>query len=131
MLSFGESQRLALRSAAFRLKHDVGKAVRWSAPEELEQDDEALRRRLAADLEEASSAFDRWRQQEGALFAGTESWAARIERLRDAVTRARRAVPNLASLQHQELEDLDRATTSIQEQCGQLYREVVAAVGPE
>ena len=48
-----EDRRLRRKTAAFRLKHDVGKALRWSAPEERETDAVALRARLAADLYEA------------------------------------------------------------------------------
>ena len=42
-----EDRRLRRKTAAFRLKHDVGKALRWSAPEERETDAGALRARLA------------------------------------------------------------------------------------
>ena len=48
-----EDRRLRRKTAAFRLKHDVGKALRWSAPEEREADPAALRARV---LEPAASA---------------------------------------------------------------------------
>src|ERR1700730_7367672 len=73
-------ERLRRTSAAFRLKHDVGKAVRWSAPSEREADTEALRARLSADAVTSRMAaagtrsvvelYDEWKAEEGALFEG-------------------------------------------------------------
>ena len=39
--------REPMTSAAFRLKHDLGKAVRWNAPVRRETSPDDLRRRLA------------------------------------------------------------------------------------
>ena len=47
-----------LRAAAFRLKHDLGKAVRWNAPAVREADTETLRRRLGRDLLETRVGTD-------------------------------------------------------------------------
>jgi hypothetical protein len=59
------------------LKHDVGKALRWSAPEVRETDPEALRARLASDLlpsgdraakRDVVQSFFEWKREEGELF---------------------------------------------------------------
>ncbi len=73
-----EDRRLRRKTAAFRLKHDVGKALRWSAPEERESDEAALRARLLADLFSRTSGgaasrdvveiFFEWKKEEGPMF---------------------------------------------------------------
>src|SRR5271169_5373407 len=73
-----EDRRLRRKSAAFRLKHDVGKALRWSAPEERETNPDELRARLVADLlprtrggragRDVLESFFEWKRDEGPLF---------------------------------------------------------------
>ena len=90
-----EDRRLRRKSAAFRLKHDVGKAVRWSAPEEREKEAEALRTRLATDLLPRTSAgeanrdvlksFFEWKREEGPLFSGSDPDLEAVERAMTAL----------------------------------------------
>jgi hypothetical protein len=72
-----EDRRLRRKTAAFRLKHDVGKALRWSAPKVRKTDPEALRARLASDLlpscggaakQDVVQSFFEWKREEGELF---------------------------------------------------------------
>ncbi len=103
-LKENEDRRLRRKSAAFRLKHDVGKALRWSAPEDREKDAEALRARLAADLLPRASGgganrdvletFFEWKREEGPLFASGDPDLEAVER---AMTTVGRLVPRLAS----------------------------------
>ena len=92
-----EDRRLRRKSAAFRLKHDVGKALRWSAPEERETDTETLRARLASDLcpsgdaaakRDVLQSFFEWKRENGPIFPaddpdlqGLERAMATLERL--------------------------------------------------
>ena len=78
-----EDRRLRRKTAAFRLKHDVGKALRWSAPEEPETDPAALRARLAADLlpratdagakRDVLKSFFEWKRDEGSMFDSSDA----------------------------------------------------------
>ncbi|HSD71322.1 MAG TPA: hypothetical protein VLE54_00945, partial [Thermoanaerobaculia bacterium] len=61
-----------LRAAAFRLKHDLGKAIRWNAPAAREKDPEALRRRLAKDLLETRVGTDGRARTAVQIFEGWE-----------------------------------------------------------
>lgn len=129
-----------LRAAAFRLKHDLGKSIRWNAPRLRERDSEALRRRLAADLLEtrkgpdgtrgAVEIFDAWRREEGEQFLGVQAWAQRLARITDAIESVRRRARHLSELPLAELEILDRATQVLQEESRGLYRDVVGLLGP-
>jgi hypothetical protein len=98
-----EDRRLRRKTAAFRLKHDIGKAVRWSAPEEREANAEELRDRLRRDLLSRASGggagrdvleiFLEWKREEGPLFAGGDSDLVAMER---AMTEVGRFAPRLA-----------------------------------
>lgn len=124
-------------SAVFRLKHDLGKAVRWSAPARRERDPEALRRRLESDLTRTRTAggrpqgavelFDAWRSEEADAFRDEPSWAERIERIAGAVQVLRSFLPRLAELEPAELVRLDEASSRIAEETRALWRDVVAA----
>lgn len=122
-----------LRAAAFRLKHDLGKAVRWNAPAVREADTETLRRRLGRDLLEtrvgtdgrprsAVEVYEAWLAREGTLFA-----AARLSAMSKAIDAIRRRLPRLAELGRNELVALDDAALRIQEESRALWREAVAA----
>ena len=122
-----------LRAAAFRLKHDLGKAVRWNAPSVREADPEKLRRRLGRDLLEtrvgpdgkprsAVAVYEAWRAREGALF--TES---RLSAMSEAIDAIRRRLPRLADLGWDELVALDDASLRIQEEARALWRDTVAS----
>jgi len=119
------------RGAAARLRHDLGKAVRFSATPAGEATSDALRRRLAADLLttrsgpdetlDAVAVFDRWWRSEGALFgpgsgspsvtAATAAATAKacLARIREAVEIMRELLPRLDTLTDDELRELDSA----------------------
>lgn len=129
--------RERLLSAVFRLKHDLGKAVRWSAPSRRERDAESLRRRLEADLsrtrtvagrtQNAVELFDAWRSEEADAFRAAPPWAERLERIAEAVDTVRARLPRLEELDLAELHVLDEASLRIQQETRGLWREVVAA----
>lgn len=127
-----------LRAAAFRLKHDLGKAIRWNAPAAREKDPEALRRRLAKDLLEtrvgadgrartAVQIFEGWEAEEGRLFRAAAESAARLARMGAAIELIRTRLPRLSDLGWDELAALDDATRLVQEETRALWRETAAA----
>jgi hypothetical protein len=127
-----------LVSAAFRLKHDLGKAVRWNAPARRERSVESLRRRLARDLVEtrtgpdgrtrsAVEVFDAWMAGDGALFHADPDSSDRIARMAASVEEIRRLVPRLAELGRDDLVALDEASLDLAEETRALWRERVAA----
>jgi len=99
-----EDRRLRRKTAAFRLKHDIGKAVRWSAPEEREGDLEDLRMRLQRDLlsrpngggarRDVLEIFLEWKREEGPLFHGDDPDLEALER---AMAKVAGLAPRLAS----------------------------------
>jgi hypothetical protein len=122
-----------LRAAAFRLKHDLGKAVRWNAPSRREKDAESLRRRLHRDLLEtrvgpdgrarsAVEVYETWLEREGALFT-----LARLSAMSEAIDAIRRRLPRLPELGWNDLVALDDASLRIQEEARALWREAVAS----
>ena len=122
-----------LRAAAFRLKHDLGKAVRWNAPSVREADPEKLRNRLGRDLLEtrvgpdgrarsAVEVYEAWLSREGALFT-----ASRLSAMSAAIDAIRRRLPRLADLGWDELVALDDASLRIHEEARALWRDAVAA----
>jgi len=122
-----------LRAAAFRLKHDLGKAVRWNAPSRREKDPESLRRRLHRDLLEtrvgrdgrarsAIEVYETWLEREEALFT-----VARLSAMSEAIDAIRRRLPRLAQLGWKELVALDEASLRIQEEARALWRDAVAS----
>ena len=132
-----EDRRLRRKSAAFRLKHDVGKALRWSAPDVREPDVEALRKRLASDLLPSSDgaakrdvlqSFLEWKREEGSLFAGDDRDLEAIER---AVAVLRRLAPGLPSLEENSLRALDDATLEATRACTAFYRRIALDDGAE
>jgi hypothetical protein len=122
-----------LRAAAFRLKHDLGKAVRWNAPSVREADPEELRRRLGRDLLEtrvgpegrtrsAVEVYEAWLSREGTFFA-----ASRLAAMSEAIDAIRRRLPRLAELGWKDLVALDDASLRIQEEARALWRDAVAS----
>jgi hypothetical protein len=101
-----EDRRLRRKTAAFRLKHDVGKAVRWSAPEEREKSTSGLRSRLTRDLiaragggganRDVVKTFFEWKREEGPLFPNDDPDLERLER---AMTTIARLAPRLSSFE--------------------------------
>lgn len=128
--------RELLVSAAFRLKHDLGKAVRWNAPALRESDSEALRRRLEWDLAgtrigaggdaSAVAVFDAWQAGDGSIFRGLARYAQRLDRVRQAVNVVRTLLPRLSELAWDDLVALDEASRRIQEETQNLWRDVVS-----
>ena len=118
--------------AAARLKHDLAKAIRFSAPEVLEADTESLRARLRTDLlttrrgpagsQSAVEVFEAWLAGEGrplrrgALAAFVAEVAAAVEEMRGLAGR-------LDRLGRSELEQLDSLTRVVVERCRDLARE--------
>lgn len=128
--------RELLASAAFRLKHDLGKAVRWNAPASRESDPETLRRRLAWDLAgtrtgaggdaSAVAVFDAWQEGDGSFFRGLARYAQCLDRVREAVDVVRTLLPGLSDLAWDDLVALDEASRRIQEETQNLWRDVVS-----
>ena len=128
----------ALKAAAFRLKHDLGKAIRWSAPLVRETDPEALRRRLGKDLLEtrvgpdgrarsAVELFDVWLADEEALFAAAAGPSAHLTRISAAIEMVRRSIADLGRLEWDDLVALDEACRVVEEETRALWRESVAS----
>jgi hypothetical protein len=119
------------RSAASRLKHDLGKYARWSAPEERESDSEELRARLGRDLLAtrlvdgvpftAVQVFEAWRAEDGAALEGV----AALAEVEDAVRRVGSLLPGLATLERAGLAALDDAALRLATACTAVFREVV------
>lgn len=126
-----------LREAAARLRHDLGKAVRFSAPEAQETSAEPLRARLRADVLEtrsgpggkqtAAEVFDAWRSEERSFFPDAGPLGESLGRIAAAVEILRRLGPRLASLSQEELGTLDEATREIAVECRRLEREAARA----
>jgi hypothetical protein len=136
-----EDRRLRRKTAAFRLKHDVGKAVRWSAPEERETDARALRARLAADLlsraggggagRDVLKIFFDWKREEGAMFDSSDP---DLKALENAMAVVARLAPRLSSLEEislSSLVSLDSACVEASRACTAFYRRVAVDEGPE
>ena len=132
-----EDRRLRRKTAAFRLKHDVGKALRWSAPEERETDLETLRTRLASDLRPSRDAtakrdvvqsFFEWKRENGPMFPADDPDLQGLER---AMATLERLVPRLPLLEESSLISLDEACLEASRACTAFYRRVALDDGPE
>ena len=131
----------SLVSAAFRLKHDLGKAVRWNAPASRESDPEALRRRLEWDLAgtrtgaggdaSAVAVFDAWMKGDGSNFRGLARYEQHLDRVREAVDVVRTLLPRLSELGWDDLVALDDASLRLQEETQDLWRDVVSKEGTD
>ncbi|HKD16446.1 MAG TPA: hypothetical protein VKG23_01165 [Thermoanaerobaculia bacterium] len=119
--------------AADRLRHDLGKAIRLSAPDTLETDTEALRARLRADVREtrrgpagcrsAAELFARWRSESGALFPENGALGARVAAIARIVGEIGALAETLDTLDRPELERLDRLTRDVARECRALADE--------
>ena len=138
-----EDRRLLRKSAAFRLKHDVGKALRWSAPEEREEDAEALRARLVADLlprskgggasRDVLQSFFEWKREDGPMFDAGDPDLKAVEAAMAVVARL---APGLSSLEgisssFFSLVCLDDACLRASRACTAFYRRVAVEEGSE
>lgn len=119
--------------AASALQHDLGKAVRLSAPGEPEADPEALRARLTADLlhtrslsERTLSApevFDTWRERWAGAIAGRADLEARVAGIAREIENLRPRLAQLAAMPEAELREIDDATRRIAAECRALKEE--------
>jgi hypothetical protein len=132
-----EDRRLRRKSAAFRLKHDVGKALRWSAPDVRETDSEALRIRLASDLLPSGDGaarrnvlqnFFEWKKEESELFDLHDPDLAALAAVVSAVARA---LPGLLSFEESQLIALDESCLEASRRATSFYRRVALEDGSE
>ena len=118
--------------AAARLKHDLAKAIRFSAPEDLEADTESLRARLRTDVlatrrgptgsQSAAEVFEGWLAGEGRPLRHG-ALAAPVAEIASAVAEVRGLAERIDALQRAELERLDSLTRVVVERCRDLARE--------
>ena len=119
------SSEIAL--AAARLRHDLGRYIRLSAPEAIERDTEALRDRLLADVLttrsgpagrlSASAVFDAWMRDHQALLPRAGALAERLSALARAIGGIRKLEARIPSLSRAELLRLDALTREVAEGC--------------
>jgi len=122
---------MGVSEAAERLRHDLAKAIRFSAPEVPETETEALRERLLADVattrrgdsgsQSAAEVFDAWRLEEGRHFAG--ALGRRVDDIAAAIEEIRGLTARLKSLARPELERLDALTRRVASECRALASE--------
>lgn len=113
--------------AAARLRHDLGKYIRFSAPEMIEADAEALRERLRADVlatrrsaaatHSAAEVFEQWRREEAGHFPAHGAAADTLSRLTGAMDEVRRLSGRIDSLDRSGLERLDALTLAVAGEC--------------
>ena len=151
-----EDRRLRRKSAAFRLKHDVGKALRWSAPEAQETNAEELCARLTRDLLSRASSggagrdvlesFFEWKREEGPIFVSDDP---DLETVEQAMAVVGRLVPRLLTFKESSsssspsslsssssesksfLLSLDEACLEASRACTAFYRRIAVEDGPE
>ena len=119
--------------AAARLRHDLGRYIRFWAPETVETETEALRERLTRDVLStrsgpsgaipAADVFDAWMAEEGRHFAEGSAGSAALSEIRQGIETLRGLAARLPALGRAELEKLDGLTRSIAEGCRRLSRE--------
>jgi hypothetical protein len=124
---------MGVSEAAERLRHDLAKAIRFSAPEVPETDTEALRARLLADVattrrgasgtpsQSAAEVFDAWLEQEGRHFG--DALTERIGDIARAIDEIRGLTVRLPSLARPELDRLDALTRRVASECRALASE--------
>lgn len=122
------------KAAAARLRHDLGKYVRWNAPEVREADAELLRARLALDLLETKRTFqgtlsaveiyEAWAGENASLFTPRE-----LDGLATRIGTLRELLPRLSALDAAPLVALDALTLEIAEATRQLHRVAAAPDG--
>ncbi|MGE5414648.1 MAG: hypothetical protein ACM3NW_10760 [Syntrophomonadaceae bacterium] len=117
-------------AAAERLRHDLGKAIRLSAPDVPERSTEALRARLRADVLEtrrdstgarpATDLFDRWWRASARLFPEGGELRRRTDRIARTIEAIRGLAASLERLSRPDLERLDRLTEDVARECREL-----------
>jgi hypothetical protein len=121
-----------MAEAAARLRHDLGKYIRFSAAETLETDTTVLRERLRADVlatrrtdsatQSASEVFEQWQREEAAHF-GNGAPAETLARLSGTMDELRRLSAEIDSLDRPGLERLDALTRDVARECRALFLE--------
>ena len=121
-----------MAEAAGRLRHDLGRYIRFSAAETLEADTAVLRERLRADVlatrrtasaaQSASEIFEQWRREEAAHFASGAP-AETLARLSRTMDEVRRLSAEIDSLDRPGLERLDALTRDVARECRALFLE--------
>jgi hypothetical protein len=119
--------------AAGRLRHDIGKAIRLSAPDTLETDAEFLRARLNSDVREtrrgpggatgAVELFARWRRETEGLFPAGGPLGARVATIAELMSAIAPLSEALDTLDRAGLERLDRLTRELARECRNLADE--------
>jgi hypothetical protein len=124
----GASENAAgTEETAVRLRHDLGRYIRLSAPEVLEADTEALRARLGADVLatrsgaagplSAPAVFAAWMREGGSRLARREEFAGPVGRIEACLSEVGGLSKRLAALSREELERLDALTRAIAKDC--------------
>ena len=121
-----------MAEAAGRLRHDLGKYIRFSAAETLEADTAVLRERLRADVvatrrtasatHSASDVFEQWRREEAGHFTNG-ALAETLARLSRTMDELRRLSAGIDSLDRPGLERLDALTRDVARECRALFLE--------
>lgn len=119
-----------------RLRHDLAKYIRLSAPLRREADTEALRQRLRADVLATRSGgagargaveiFDAWKKEESLVLPGSGPVARRLERITMKIETVRSLAAKLDQLGREELVRLDVLTREIAGGCRDLCRDADA-----
>ena len=124
----GKAEREAgAAGTAARLRHDLGKYIRLSAPASIEADTEVLRARLAADVlatrkspggaVPATEVFWTWMREGGSELSERPPYAEPIRRIRRSLETLERLSRKLPTLSRAELERVDGLTRAIAEEC--------------
>jgi hypothetical protein len=123
----GKADEAGAAGTAARLRHDLGKYIRLSAPASIETDTEALRARLAADVLAtrkgpggaipAAEVFRMWLREGGSALSERPPYAEPIRRIRRSLETLETLSRKLPTLTRTELERLDCLTRAIAEEC--------------
>ncbi len=127
----------ARAEAAARLRHDLARYIRLSAPAERETAVRELRDRLRSDVLStrsgpggtlsAAQVFDAWMGEHGRLFSAPASLAERLSRVAAAVGEVAGLSARIDALGRPELERLDELTREVAAECRLLAAEAAAA----
>ena len=115
-----------MAEAAGRLRHDLGRYIRFSAAETLETDTGVLRERLRADVlatrrtasatQSAAEVFDQWRREQAGHFASGPP-AETLARLSGTMEELRSLSFEIDALDRPGLERLDALTRDVAREC--------------
>ena len=150
-----EDERLRRRSAAFRLKHDLGKYIRFNAPgggtpgekkkdsaekgrrERGEEDVEALRERLRLDVlftrrngataQSAVEIWEQWKREEGPFFEREEGEGGELAAIERAMELIRSLLPDLSTLEEAQLRELDEASAVVARHSRSFYEKILSS----